>query len=78
MFGYGIVTVLLLAFVREVLHGSALVSGWLFTAQGVGGIIGGLLIGRMGPRVPPGRLFAAGLGATGVSSLRCSRCRRCP
>lgn len=51
--GEGIMGVLFIVFVNRVLHGGALEIGWLMSAQAVGGLLGGLVIGWVGRRVPP-------------------------
>jgi MFS family permease len=58
MFGQGITNALMVPFTNQVLHGDAQVFGWLVTAQGVGGLIGGLLIGQLGRLFTPGRIIA--------------------
>jgi MFS family permease len=55
--GEGIFSVLLVVFVSTVLHGGALQFGWLMSGQAIGGILGGVVIGALGPRVRPGRLL---------------------
>ena len=69
MLGYGITTVLLVAFVRQALGGSPAVYGWLFTTQGVGGLLGGVLVGGRSTHLPPARLFAGGLLVLGAGYL---------
>lgn len=69
MLGQGLVNVLIVVFVKDVLEGSAVEFGWMATAQGVGGLVGGLLIGRMGNRLQPTRLIPAGLAAAGLVLL---------
>ena len=44
--------------VQSVLHGDALVQGWLATAGAIGGLLGGLLLGRFSQGVRPAQLFA--------------------
>jgi Na+/melibiose symporter-like transporter len=66
MLGQGILTALNVVFVKDVLHGSAAVFGWMVTAAGVGGLIGGMVMGQAGPGMSPARLIALGLGAAGV------------
>jgi len=61
----GIFTVLLAPLVKDVLLGSALVFGWLATAQGVGGLLGGLVVGWVGRAVAPERLVGLALLAVG-------------
>jgi MFS family permease len=65
----GIFTVLLAPLVKDVLLGSALVFGWLATAQGVGGLLGGLVVGRVGRAAMPERLIGLALLALGVLVL---------
>jgi MFS family permease len=55
--GEGIFGVLLVVFVVRVLHGGALQLGWTMTAQAVGGVLGGLLIGLLGRRFRPARML---------------------
>src|SRR5215218_7424050 len=58
MLGQGITNVLLVPFVEQVLHGDAQIFGWIVTAQGVGGLIGGLLAGTIGRLFSPVRIMA--------------------
>lgn len=69
MFGQGITNVLLVPFVEQVLHGDAQVFGWIVTAQGIGGLIGGLLAGTLGRRFSPVRIMAVSAGAMGLLVL---------
>jgi MFS family permease len=64
--GQGIVNVLLVAFVKDILHGEARHYGWLATAQGTGALVGSLLVGRLAGRIGPRGLIAAGLTITGA------------
>jgi MFS family permease len=56
--GEGIMAVLFVPFVTEVLRGEALQLGWLMSAQAIGGLLGGVVIARLGERMPPIRLLA--------------------
>ncbi len=56
---------LLAPLVKDVLRGNALVFGWLATAQGVGGLLGGLVVGWVGTLVAPERLVGLALLAVG-------------
>ncbi|MGH2460776.1 MAG: MFS transporter, partial [Chloroflexota bacterium] len=69
MVGQGIINVMLVPFVKDVLHGDALVLGWIASAQGVGGLLAGLFIGSVGARVAPRWLVAAGLALTGLLTV---------
>jgi MFS family permease len=69
MFGQGITNALLVPFVDQVLHGDAQVFGWIVTAQGIGGLIGGLLAGTIGQLFRPARIMAVSACAMGVIVL---------
>lgn len=49
--GEGVMGVLLVPFVERVLRGDAIALGWLMGAQAVGGILGGLLVASIKPRL---------------------------
>ena len=51
MLGEGVMSVLFPVFVYKVLHGQALQIGQLMSAQAIGGLLGGLLIGVLGERI---------------------------
>jgi MFS family permease len=55
--GEGIVSVLFVPFVTEVLRGEALELGWLMSAQAIGGLLGGMLVARLGTNIEPRRLL---------------------
>ncbi|HEX9132821.1 MAG TPA: MFS transporter [Ktedonobacteraceae bacterium] len=57
MVGEGIIEVLIAAYVKQVMHGNALVLGWLMTAQAIGGIAGSLLIVQLSKVIHPTRLI---------------------
>ena len=67
--GEGAISTLFVPFVTDVLHGEALQLGWLMSAQAVGGIIGGLVIGWIGKHVLPLRLFIVSSALFGVIDL---------
>jgi MFS family permease len=69
MFGQGITNALLVPFVEQVLHGDAQIFGWIVTAQGIGGLIGGLLAGTFGRLFSPVRIMAVSACAMGVLIL---------
>jgi MFS family permease len=52
--------VLFLVFVSRVLGGGAAEIGWLMSAQAIGGLIGGVLVGRFGKLVRPAQLIGVG------------------
>jgi MFS family permease len=69
MFGQGITNAMLVPFVEQVLHGDAQVFGWIVTAQGIGGLIGGLLAGTIGRLFSPVRIMAVSACAMGALVL---------
>jgi MFS family permease len=68
-FGEGIFGVMIIVFVNQVLHGGALELGWLMSAQAVGGLLGGVVIGWVGRRVPPVLLLGGSAILFGVGDL---------
>jgi MFS family permease len=69
MIGYGAIMVLLIVFVRDVLRGGAPEYGLFTGAQGAGALVGTLLVGQVGHRLPAARLFAVSLVACGLAFL---------
>ncbi len=69
LLGDSMITVLIVPLVKTLLGGGALQLGWLMTAQGVGGILGGVLARQLGRRVAPRHLVALGLAATSLTIL---------
>lgn len=57
MVGEGIIEVLIAPYVKQVMHGNALVLGWLMTAQAIGGIAGSLIIVQLSKVIHPTRLI---------------------
>lgn len=55
--GEGVISVLFIPFVTRVLGGEALELGWLMSAQAIGGLIGGVIIARLGTRIKPRALL---------------------
>jgi len=55
--GEGIMSVLFVPFVTEVLQGQALEVGWLMSAQAIGGLVGGVVMAKVGERIPPALLL---------------------
>jgi len=66
MVGQGLLTSLNVVFVRVILHGSAQVFGWMVTAAGVGGLLGGIAAARMKVLIAPSTLIVLGFEAAGV------------
>jgi len=61
-----IMSVLLVVFVQNVVGAEAQEFGWILTARGVGGVIGGLIVARVGSRVQPKNLIAMGMLGAGI------------
>ncbi len=66
MVGQGIINVLIVPFVKDVLHGGAVQMGWVVSAQGICGLVGGLALGQFGKAASSVRLIAVGFIATGL------------
>lgn len=69
--GEGLISTLFVPFATRVMHGDAFTYGALLSAQAVGGVAGGVLVGRFGSRVPPtvmlgGAAVLFGLGDLGL------------
>ncbi len=69
MLAQGIINALWVPFVKDVLRVGAVELGWLGTAAGVGGLLGGYVIGKLSNSVPPTRLIVVGAWAVGVIFL---------
>ena len=65
--GQGILDVLLLPYVKRVLHGDVELFGWLLTAQAIGGLLGGMIAGHMSGKLSPARLFGLSMGLVGAT-----------
>jgi MFS family permease len=67
MIGEGIMVVLLVAWTKGVLGVGAAEFGWLMSAEAVGGLAGGILVGQVGKAFAPARLM--GLSSLAVGAL---------
>jgi MFS family permease len=67
--GDSMITVLIVPLVKVLMGGGAQLLGWLMMAQGVGGLMGGLLVGQFGKHFPARRITALGLVLTGIIIL---------
>jgi MFS family permease len=61
-----IMSVLLVVFVQNVVGAEAQEFGWILTARGVGGVIGGLIVARVGARIQPKNLISMGMLGAGI------------
>lgn len=55
--GEGVFSVMFMVWVDKLLGGGVLEFGWFMTAQGVGGILGGFIMGGVGSKLTPARLL---------------------
>ncbi len=69
LFGDAILSALLAVFAQDVAGFTALDYGWLLTARGVGGIVGGLVVAQFGPRFSSSQLIVGGLVISGLGVL---------
>ncbi|HLK57495.1 MAG TPA: MFS transporter [Chthonomonadaceae bacterium] len=67
MLSQGVLNALLVPFVKQVLHAGGKQLGWIMSVQGVGGLIGGILIGKWIRLISSQRLIS--IGAVMVSVL---------
>jgi MFS family permease len=66
MLSQGIINVLIVVFVKAVLHGDASTFGLLIAFQGTGMLAGAMLVGQLGKRLKPAYLLALGTAPAGV------------
>jgi len=64
--GDSILGVLLVVFVQDVVGAGARQFGWILTARGIGGVLGGLVVARFGSRIRPKDLLAFGMAGSGI------------
>ena len=64
--GDSILGVLLVVFVQDVVGAGAQQFGWVLTARGIGGVLGGIIVARFGHRIQPKNLMAYGMAGTGI------------
>lgn len=64
--GDSILGVLLVVFVQDVVGAGAQQFGWILTARGIGGVLGGLVVARFGSRIRPKDLLAFGMAGSGI------------
>lgn len=60
---------LLAPFVRDLLHSSALIYGWISVATGLGGLLGAAVVGRIRSRLGPMGMVSVGLIGVGLLAL---------
>ena len=67
--GEGVIVTLFVPFATDVLDGGGPLYGALLSAQAIGGLIGGVLLGVVGSRLAPARLLAVSAIAFGLVDL---------
>ncbi len=68
-FADSILSALLIPFVDDVLRAGSLGFGWLLTARGIGGLVGGVVVGQTGRFLLPVHLLALSNAGTGLLLL---------
>ncbi|MEM7114721.1 MAG: MFS transporter [Chloroflexota bacterium] len=66
MFGDAIISAILVVFVQDTMGLSSVEFGWMMTARGIGGLIGGLLAAQLGQKWTAGQLISVGLASSGL------------
>jgi MFS family permease len=66
LFADGIMSALLVVFMQNDVGANATEFGWMMTARGVGGVIGGLLLGQLGSKLSNRQLISWGLVLMGA------------
>jgi MFS family permease len=69
MVGEGVITVLIVVFVKDVLGGGSAEFSWIITAYGAGGIAGGFLAAGLASAVGEARLLALSAATNGIFLL---------
>lgn len=69
MLSQGIINALIVVFVKAILHGNATTFGLLMTFQGIGTLVGSVLIGQLGKRLQPVYLIILGTTPAGLVLL---------
>jgi MFS family permease len=69
MFAQGLIDVLFVLYVKKILQGSTFHWGLIESAQGIGGLVGGLMIERLSKTRGHAQLLALGLAGTGLFFL---------
>ena len=65
----GLFEVMIIPYIKDVLHGGAQELGLLFTTQAVGGLLAGMFIGRLGKRLNVANLIGPGVFILGLMTL---------
>ncbi|WP_420644528.1 MFS transporter [Candidatus Leptofilum sp.] len=66
LFGDAIISAILVVFVQDTMGLSSVEFGWMMTARGIGGLIGGMLAAQLGRKFTAGQLISVGLASSGI------------
>lgn len=69
MLGQGIIRVLFIIFINDVLKSDALGYGWFIAAQGVGGLVGGIMVSKIMRNTKPAMLISVSTSIAGILFL---------
>ena len=69
LLGDAIISAILVVFVQDVMGLSSVEFGWMMTARGIGGLLGGLLLAQIGRKWTPSQLISGGFIASGILIL---------
>jgi predicted MFS family arabinose efflux permease len=69
LLGDAIISAVLVVFVQDVMGLTSVEFGWMMTARGIGGLIGGLLLGQIGRKWTSAQLISAGFVLSGLLIL---------
>jgi predicted MFS family arabinose efflux permease len=66
LLGDAIISAILVVFVQDIMGLSSVEFGWMMTARGIGGLIGGLLLAKIGRKWTPQQLISTGFILSGI------------
>ena len=66
LLGDAIISAILVVFVQDTMGLSSVEFGWMMTARGIGGLIGGLLLAQLGRKWAPAQLISSGFIISGI------------
>jgi len=69
LLGDAIISAILVVFVQDVMGLSSVEFGWMMTARGIGGLVGGLLLAQIGRKWTPAQLITGGFMLAGILIL---------
>lgn len=66
LLGDAIISAILVVFVQDTMGLSSVEFGWMMTARGIGGLLGGLLLAQLGRKFTPAQLISSGFVLSGL------------